>query len=144
MGNSASKKTSRPDTSRDVSNTNVRTKPIENPKSGRWGLRIKHADLIKIIAGFQPVEMEDKWVVRSDALDRQGDIIVHFYRSWTGHETFRIRIIPDNRKTDSSGIIESGGAEIAEITWGRAFKEEDAKETVTLICTHTLGCKGVE
>lgn len=143
MGNSASKKTSRADDSGDVSTT-LRTKPIEKPVSGQWGLRIKHADLIKIIAGFQPVEMEDKWVIRSDALDRQGNIVVHFYRSWTGHETFRIRVIPDNPKTDSSGSIEKGGAQIAEITWGRAFKEEDAKETVALICTHVLGCQGVE
>ena len=140
MGHSQSRKRSSREGEREEEEEEVKpwdTQPIPAPVSGPWGLYITRSDLAKLIAGFRPDSMDDKWVVESDVPDRNGNIAVHFYRSWTGNEQFWIEVAPEGHSGD-------GVAEVTEITWDRRFGQESAINLVTSVCIHVLGCEWEE
>lgn len=45
------------------------------------------ADVQKLLAGFYPIDMDERWKVSRDA-----DGWVYFQRSWTGHYIFAIKL----------------------------------------------------
>lgn len=61
--------------------------PIEAP----WSVSITANQLGKLILGFQPREMEDKWFVYSDGpAEGEKKMKVCFHRSWTGSKIAEI------------------------------------------------------
>ena len=65
------------------------------------------ADAEKIVHGFKPRDMDDKWFVYSE------DDWVYFVRSWTGHHIFGFRLRP----------TPAGGLKVIE-SWVNANPEE--------------------
>ena len=51
-----------------------------DPATALWGLSISDADFEKLKAGFQPVDMDDKWVTSVTDLER-GSISITLSRS---------------------------------------------------------------
>jgi len=109
---------------------------MEHPVTAAWGVRMTRADLEKLKVGFQPMDMEDRWMCSADEPDQQGNIVVHWCRSWTGSKEIDLHV---NR-------LEDGGAEIVEITWdkksgGIQVSEAQAKELATQLSRGLLGCE---
>lgn len=96
--------------------------------------------LQKLLLGFKPREMEDKWFVYSEGAD-DGRLVVRFYRSWTGFEIAEMDVMVGNGENGSA----EGVARITGITWEESEdvmkeqREDDAKETVREVCRWVLG-----
>lgn len=96
------------------------------------------ADVNKLLAGFQPRQMEDRWCCCAETTGQQSIWMVRFYRSWTGDEQLAIRV-----KTGMDDGDGKHGGEITAITWdeGEASNpvaEDDAKELVRDLCEGLL------
>ncbi|USP75000.1 atp-dependent dna helicase [Curvularia clavata] len=111
--------------------------PIERIGSAPWSFHLSSHDVSKMLKGFTPGEMEQRWMCKTDAdgPGSQGDIVVHFCRSWTGDEYYRIR-----------AKREDNGAQVIEIKWNKGNKdyptdEEEAKRTVVNFSRGLLGCQ---
>lgn len=132
MGNSSSKKSHSKRDNESEENVPHQPKriPIKKPKTCTWGLRISAQDVNKICAGFQPQSMDEKWLCEADEPTLDGEVVAHFYRSWTMDEKFRFRIVPSQR----------GGATITEFTYDGHFTEEDAKGMTVMVCNCILEC----
>ncbi|KFA69650.1 hypothetical protein S40285_04057 [Stachybotrys chlorohalonatus IBT 40285] len=57
-----------------------------------WHLDISHGDLQKIIAGFRPRDMDDKWAAVTKGPDEQGIFTVIMQRSWTGNLVLALKV----------------------------------------------------
>jgi hypothetical protein len=137
MGSSPSRSPPPADVPSDrVTGSTWETHPIKNPKTAPWNIPISLDDFNKLIKGFQPQEMEDRWMCRADGPDAQGNITVYMFRSWTGHEHYQITATspPDGK-----------GAKITGITWESGkngdVPEEEAKEWAINICKAVIGCE---
>ncbi|KAI8170592.1 hypothetical protein KHU50_005826 [Colletotrichum sp. SAR 10_65] len=118
--------------------------PISHPATAPWHLSLSDTDTDKLLHGYQPAAMEDRWMCRSDGPDEQGNIVVHVYRSWTGNEQFQMKVMASSlRETAFRGSEAKkpgeSDAEITEITWDTGsgdaqMSEEDAKSLATTIC----------
>ncbi|KAF4822963.1 hypothetical protein CGCTS75_v010470 [Colletotrichum tropicale] len=125
--------------------------PISHPATAAWDLSLSDRDTDKLLHGYQPAAMEDRWMCRSDGPDEQGNIVVHVYRSWTGNEQFQMKVTASSLQETAlrgSEAKKSGenDAEITEITWDTGsgdtqMSEEDAKILATTICRRVLGCE---
>ncbi|KXH43817.1 hypothetical protein CSAL01_03979 [Colletotrichum salicis] len=122
--------------------------PIGNPATAAWNLCISSTDAAKLLFGYQPTSMEDRWMCRSDGPDVQGAMVVHVYRSWTGHEQFQIRA-STRAVSDGPGPAAEGadvGADITEIMWDQGsgpvqVGEKEAKDLVIMVFRRVMGCK---
>lgn len=90
-----------------------------------------------MLQGYAPQDMDDRWMCNTDGPDSQGDVVVHFYRSWTGHEQFQIKA--------KSEAGDDKGAKVFEIKWAKGnehneMDEDEAKRTVVMLCRNLLGC----
>ncbi|KAL0769247.1 hypothetical protein CaCOL14_008555 [Colletotrichum acutatum] len=130
--------------------------PIGNPATATWHLCISGTDAAKLLLGYQPTSMDDRWMSRSDGPDAQGTMVVHVYRSWTGHEQFQIRastraVSDGPGPADAAGEGADVGADITEIMWDRGegpvqVGEQEAKDMMqfsTLFPTILLGASFV-
>ncbi|KAK1507671.1 hypothetical protein CTAM01_02783 [Colletotrichum tamarilloi] len=125
--------------------------PIGNPATAAWHLCISGTDAAKLLLGYQPTSMDDRWMSRSDGPDAQGTMVAHVYRSWTGHEQFQIRastraVSDGPGPADAAGEGADVGAEITEIMWDQGdgpvqVGEQEARDMVTMIFRRVLGCK---
>lgn len=109
-----------------------------------WGLRLTSADLARLIAGYQPTEMEDRWMCRADGPDEQGNTMVYVHRSWTGHKQFQFKVNALPQNESKAGDFHKG--EITEITWERGASpnlvtKEAAKDLSMRIFRGVLGCE---
>ncbi|RMZ73588.1 atp-dependent dna helicase [Pyrenophora seminiperda CCB06] len=109
--------------------------PIEHIGSAPWSFHISSHDVSKMIQGFTPQEMGQRWMCKTDGPNSHGDIEVHFCRSWTGDECFRMRAKGDEN-----------GAEVIEIKWHKGNEdaptdEDEAKRTVVNFTRGLLGCQ---
>jgi len=74
------------------------TKEFITPKTVPWNASIRPQDIDKLIRGFQPREMEERWRIYSqDVFDpvRRGRVTgiqVSLHRSWTGHKIFELGV----------------------------------------------------
>ncbi|MCJ1251614.1 hypothetical protein MMC30_008849 [Trapelia coarctata] len=116
-------------------------KPFKNPVSAPWNVAIPPGELPKILNGFRPREMEDKWIVYTDGPDAEGRAVVHFHRSWTGYKFVELEIEVDREAGVSGGEVE-GSARIVKIVFephedldGRT---EEAKRTAREVCRWVL------
>ncbi|KAK2756341.1 hypothetical protein CKAH01_05862 [Colletotrichum kahawae] len=105
--------------------------------------------------------MEERWLICSDGPDDMGNIVCHLYRSWTGHEIYRLKITAPRFGSSGSSSSTTGAAEagegddahqarVTEIIWesrgdtsyGEWKKgESQAKRDAINICRGMLDCK---
>jgi hypothetical protein len=119
-------------------------KDIQIPITAQWEVSVPRSELTKLLNGFQPREMEDKWFVYADGPDAEGTVVVHMHRSWTGYENFRLLLhVP----LDAEGNLEEEDSNILELTWEtdetryRGGGEAEAKEIAEGVCSWVLGVK---
>ena len=72
------------------------TEPMDTPHRIPVRLRFTAEHYEKLANGFNPEEMADKWFIYFE------NNVIHFYRSWTGYETYYAELIPEN---DGSYVI---------------------------------------
>lgn len=112
--------------------------PIENPATAEWDVSLTYAEYTKLLKGFTPRDMDDKWVIFADLPDASGNTTIRFARSWTGREQISVYLIAgDPSRTDVDTW-----AKIVTIMWEKrdepgAFlsTEEEAKEVARVLYT---------
>lgn len=117
--------------------------PIRDPVTSEWGLAITRADYDKLLQGFRPRDMDDKWLCITDKPDAHGNTTVHWYRSWTDTEQFAITMEVD--KADKSKGDDTW-ARFSRISWEREVGSlevplEEAKESIVNLSRGYVGCK---
>ena len=119
--------------------TSLQVHPIAHPASAPWGLPITHADYNKLVKGFHPRDMDDKWLCLSDKPDALGNTVVHAYRSWTSHEQVSITIAAGNAKDTTA----NKWATLEKLSWDKDnyATEEEAKDLAMKVCRRLLGCE---
>ncbi|KAF2449074.1 hypothetical protein P171DRAFT_470654 [Karstenula rhodostoma CBS 690.94] len=115
---------------------------IQVPASAEWGLAVKRADYEKLLEGFRPRDMDDKWLCITDDPDAQGNTTVHWYRSWSNTEQFAVTVEVGN-STQAEG---NEWAKLKKITWEKVVGSldvpvEEAKESVANLCRIFMGCE---
>lgn len=99
---------------RRVQSPEWKTSSFETPVTSTWNISIPRTEVPKLINGFLPRAMEDKWVVYADGPDAQGNAVVHMFRSWTRHKMAELKIkVP----LDEDGEFMEEDLEITEIMW---------------------------
>lgn len=101
-------------------------KPIQKPASAPWHVTLSPPDLDKIMHGFVPQQMEDKWFCFADGPDADGNVLFRLCRSWTGAEIYTLHL---------------RGTEVTRITWEDREGEAEAKQMATQLCRGLMGCK---
>ncbi|KAJ4296177.1 hypothetical protein N0V90_006221 [Kalmusia sp. IMI 367209] len=107
-------------------NTGLQVHPIAHLASASWAFSITHADYKKLLKGFHPRDMDDKWLCLTDKPDALGNTVVHAYRSWTAHEQVSLTIAAGNTKDTNA----NKWATIEKLSWDRSnyTTEEEAKD----------------
>lgn len=119
---------------------------MKSPATASWNLGISRNDVEKLLKGFKPAEMEDRWVCRADVPDARGDFVVHMHRSWTGDEVLRMNVVLAAAAGDgASAHTNERYAKISDITWEGGegsflASEVEAKDLATGLCRGVLGC----
>lgn len=129
---------------------------INRPKAAELRFSLSDADVTKILNGFHPRDMEERWLILSDGPDDMCNIVSHLYRSWTGYEMYRLKITAPRFGSSSARAAETGEgddvhqARVKEIIWesrgdndygGWKVGESQAKWEAIRICRGVLGCK---
>ena len=115
---------------------------LSNPSRAQWNQPLSHSDYTKMLRGFTPADMDDRWMIITDTPDKQGNTVVHVYRSWTSIENFSLTILAgDLEKTEGKAW-----AAIVEIAWdkhpgGQEVTEEEIKELASGLCRGLLECE---
>lgn len=117
---------------------------IKKPKSMPWQARLSGPDLTKLLKGFQPSDMDQKWIIASSGPDNKGMIDVHLCRSWTGIEIYTVRVRVLAGEDGKPGDAGKDGGEVFEILYesNNEFDnlcEEEVQEMVTDLCEGFLG-----
>ncbi|KAF4828239.1 hypothetical protein CGCTS75_v007593 [Colletotrichum tropicale] len=119
---------------------------MKNPTTAPWDLNVSRDDVEKLLRGFRPAAMEDRWMFRADEPDVRGDFVVHVHRSWTGDELLRVNVVlaaPGGGAPPAN--TNEPHASITDITWDRGdggflSTEAEAKELATDLLRNVLGC----
>jgi hypothetical protein len=119
---------------------------IQQPSTAPWCIPLSRADYTKLLGGFAPRDMDDKWRCYADEPDTKGNTAIHLCRSWTGNEQFILTVV-----VGSSNEAETKAgrwATVTKIAWRRVnvegtyiTEEEEAKETAFNICKGVMGCE---
>ena len=115
---------------------------FKQPHHSAWNVHIPKDGLEKLLNGFQPREMEDKWFIYADGPDDSGHAILHMHRSWTGRKVFEIAIEGAGNKGEEIGNAQ---ARITGLKWefdsGYLWNKdaEKAKDDVREVCRWILG-----
>jgi hypothetical protein len=121
-------------------------RPLENSATAPWGRKITHSDYTKMLGGFMPEMMEQRWMAEADTPDAQGNTIVQFLRSWTSRQMCLLTI----EAGDSNKTEDKNWATIVDISWdksgwGRCWgpdtTEEEAKRSALLFCRQLMNCE---
>ncbi len=90
-----------------------------------WGIPLSSYQTGRLLHGFCPEVMEDKWFVYAEGPDTSGQAFVHFNRSWTGKKmaVLSVKVAGD---TDDEGEAWSGCIE--RLTWEKEGEGEKADE----------------
>lgn len=101
--------------------------PMENPATAAWEVPISEADHSKLLKGFWPRDMDDKWHLHADNPDTEGNSVLRMYRSWTGAEQIALTV----QQT-----------KITQIQWNQQGEvgEKEAKDLAKALCQGLLGC----
>ncbi|KAF4626584.1 hypothetical protein G7Y89_g11578 [Cudoniella acicularis] len=114
------------------------------PVVSTWGVPVPRAEFSKLINGFLPSSMDNKWFVYADGPDARGNAVVYMVRSWTGYKLVELKIkVP----VDEDGKFAEEDSKITEITWESSQErytdqtEEGAKEMAREVCNWVLDVK---
>lgn len=119
---------------------------MKNSVTASWNLGISRNDVEKLLRGFKPTAMEDRWMCRADAPDARGDFVVHVHRSWTRDEVLRMKVVLAAQDGDgASADTDERHATITEITWEKGegsflATEVEVKDLATGLCRGLMGC----
>ncbi|OGE46997.1 hypothetical protein PENARI_c078G01842 [Penicillium arizonense] len=129
-----------------VDGSRWRQRQFKDPVTAPWDLPLGRADVTKLVNGFEPSEMEHKWMCCSDDPEDGGTSFeVYMYGSWGGEKRISLQVkVPGGiggAKVDRGET----GARIAGIKWERksngvVIEEEKAKETALEVCNWVLSC----
>ena len=117
-----------------------KTKPMLTPITSSWDQPVPASEIIKVINGFQPVEMEDKWFVYTEGPDTSGEAVTYFARSWTGYSMAEVKMQTLGGTSDGKA-----GARFTEIIWEssperyRSQTEDGAKTMVKEVLKWCMG-----
>ena len=107
-----------------------------------WNVPILPDQLPKLLNGFLPRQMEDKWVVYADGPDAEGRAMVHMIRSWTRSKIIEIVIDGAGNYGEKEMEVQP---RITGITWEsskdvvRIQDEKGAKAMARETCNWVLG-----
>ncbi|KAJ9610456.1 hypothetical protein H2200_005233 [Cladophialophora chaetospira] len=123
-----------------VTSKDQKTKPIEKPATAAWDQLIPHPEIPKLLLGFQPRAMEDKWFVYTDGPDAQGNGVVHMFRSWTGMKMIEARFTV---RLDDDGEVAKQDARFTELVWETAhgLTEDEAVDMARGVCEWCMGMR---
>ena len=119
--------------------------PFETPpETAAWNHPITHADYTKMLAGHMPLNMDDKFWVKTKAPEAQeNNAILHIYHGWRPREMIRLEIVVG----DANNTEAKGWANIVRIWWRKEYRgeedmtEEEAKMFAVNTCKYKLGCE---
>ncbi|KAF9701015.1 hypothetical protein EKO04_000882 [Ascochyta lentis] len=125
----------------------VELNPCVQPAKAPWDLPLSHSDYDKLLKGYRPEMMEDKWLSLADDPDAQGNTIIRICRSWTRNEQFLLTVSIEDTKDEKGGNC----AKIIEITWetqkGNTLivdpgeeGEAEAKKRIVALCRGLMDC----
>jgi hypothetical protein len=108
-----------------------------DPATAQWGVSISDRDFLKLKTGFEPADMDDKWVVSVADLDQSDNFSITVSRSWTGKKFYVLTI----KLSDGGNSIN-----IEAITWeqnkgGIHISEEQGKKEAVILCRGLLDCE---
>lgn len=119
--------------------SDMQTTPF--PRSSRihtvtWDIFLAPEQVYKLVMGFSPREMEDKWFIYSEGPDGSGKLKVHFHRSWTGMKIAELFVVVD--------LKGEGAGKVVGIKWNGSdqtnwMNEEEAKYMISTTCAWVLG-----
>jgi hypothetical protein len=116
--------------------------PFSKPVTMPWDISIPRAEVWKLLNGFDPSAMEDKWMVYAEGPDSEGKCIIRMHRSWTGDQIvavkLQLQVGDDGQVKDDDGKFYEITWESDESVWGTPG-EEIAKSTALGICNWVLG-----
>lgn len=147
-----------PKTPRAAASTWGKCTPLLKPVSLPWDVPVHQDDVHRMIQGFIPKEMEDKWFIWSEdiqVLDREGETVpglrVFFVRSWTGLTVLELEVA-FSRELDEAGRPRS--TRVTKLTYETSKKsvngvnedwaKETARETCAWVLRVRLGQEGAE
>ncbi|KAH8730347.1 hypothetical protein GQ44DRAFT_673044 [Phaeosphaeriaceae sp. PMI808] len=110
---------------------------MKHPRTAPWGLRISNADLIKLKAGREPRNQNDKWRISVTDESENGNMSITINRHMLSKDVYIIHV-----KQGDGG---DGGHIIEALTWEQdqaAFiiPEEQAKQQVVTLSRFLLKC----
>jgi hypothetical protein len=123
-----------------VISSNWKTNPFEQPVTGTWDQSIPREELPKILVGFLPGPMDDKWFVYADGPDAQGNGTLHMHRSWTGDKIIQANFAIT---LDGDGKFAERDAHFTSITWESSggLTEAEAKDMAKEVCNWCMDVK---
>jgi len=93
------------------------------PQTAAWQVPLTARQVHQLVLGFQPQEMEDKWVIYADGpgpkhgADQEHRVEVHFHRSWTGHPIAAVGITVARDGREGAAEHEEGAASSSRPVW---------------------------
>jgi hypothetical protein len=111
--------------------------PMLTPVTSAWTQSVPQNQIPKLLNGFVPMQMEDKWFVYADGPDEHGNVVLHMVRSWTEHKMVEAKLVVD---LNEDGEITGKDAEFVQIIWEsdeerfRQQTEEGAKSMAKQVC----------
>jgi hypothetical protein len=81
-----------------------RRMPFVKPITIEWKVQLSEHHLLRLLYGYEPLEMPDKWFIYADGPNRAGNIIINFIRSWTGKRAAEILIRTANEIEKEHGL----------------------------------------
>ncbi|PVH98710.1 hypothetical protein DM02DRAFT_30481 [Periconia macrospinosa] len=120
----------------------VGLEPLKNTATAQWGRSLTHSDYSKILKGFGPQDMDDRWGIQTDTPDAQGNTVAYLYRSWGSVVQFSLTITAG----DADNTETKDWAKIVTISWNeqpgyQKVTEEEAKESSVNLCRGLLRCE---
>ncbi|KIX94016.1 uncharacterized protein Z520_10353 [Fonsecaea multimorphosa CBS 102226] len=114
-----------------------------------WNVPLSPESLGKLIHGFAPVEMEDKWFIYADGPDASGAATVNFHRSWTGAKVAEIALDIAWGEDSAAGLWSGSIVQLTLESDIDGLPEEDSAEELVKFqvleaCHWVLGIKLVD
>jgi hypothetical protein len=91
----------------------------QTPSNAPWVLDIAYDDIKKLMQGFIPRDMDDRWAIETISSDERGVYTTYLVRSWLRNPITAIRF---RAELDSEGGLSPGRpAKLEEIIWESDF-----------------------
>lgn len=75
---------------------------VKPPETVPWDFPITRADYSKILRGYRPQMMEDKWSIKTKESAEGGNTIMRAMWGWLSYEHTRLTIVPGDPNTEDS------------------------------------------